>query len=279
MTSTNTNAFTNACSDLIGQVAVNPTLADSIVTALASGQLTTSSGPMSISNVLKGSPGSHHLKEFLCAWKSSAPHLGALDVGSMVKSALTCYRLAQARAHTVDAVWTGPELSGSEVRRTEAVVSEIVAGADMELLIVGYWLVTSTVQIKDLFDLLIKKARSGVKVRFVFDPAKKFDGPDNFAALNEKWPSDLKGVPREVFSWSEHMTKAKSKSGHEYDRKLHAKVIVGDRHDALITSANLTHAGLLENLEMGFRVQGVMAGAVVRHFDLLIEKGILERWT
>lgn len=269
--------FTQACSDLIGQVAANPDLADSIVTALASGQLTANSGPMSISSVLNGLPGSHHLKEFLGAWKSSASHLSALDVGSMVKSALTCYRLAQSRAHTVDAVWTGPEVPGSEVRRTEAVVSEIVAGANSELLIVGYWLVTSTSQIQNLIDLLLKKAGAGVRVRFVFDPAKKSDGLDNFAALNERWPSDLRSVPREVYTWSDHMTKATSKCGVEYDRKLHAKVIVGDRQDALVTSANLTHAGLLENLEMGLRVQGFMAGAVVRHFDLLIEEGILVR--
>ena len=58
---------------------------------------------------------------------------------------------------------------------------------------------------------------------------------------------------------AKHMTKATSKSGHHYDRKLHAKVIVADRHDALVTSANLTHAGLLENLEMGLRIQGAMA--------------------
>ena len=73
------------------------------------------------------------------------------------------------------------------------------------------------------------------------------------------------------------MIKATSKSGHQYDRKLHAKVIVADRRDALVTSANLTHAGLLENLEMGLRIQGVTAGTLVRHFDLLIEEGILER--
>jgi hypothetical protein len=43
-----------------------------------------------------------------------------------------------------------------------------------------------------------------------------------------------------------------------------------------VTSANLTHAGLLENLEMGLRIQGPMAGALVKHFDLLIADGILE---
>jgi phosphatidylserine/phosphatidylglycerophosphate/cardiolipin synthase-like enzyme len=277
MTSTSISLFTKACSDLIGQVAANPTLADAIVIALASGQLTNSSGPMSISNVVKGAPGSHHLKEFLKAWKSSAAHLGAKDVSSMVESSLASYRLAHDRAHDVDIVWTGPEVSGSQARRTEAVVREMVCGADKALLIVGYWLVTSTVQIKDLIDLLIDKARMGVLVRFVFDPGEKSSGPDNFEALEEKWPADLEGAPRQVYTWSDHMAEVESKTGHKYDRKLHAKVIVVDGRDALVTSANLTHAGLLENLEMGLRVQGFMAGAVVRHYDLLISEGILER--
>jgi len=277
MTVRRPDAFARACSELVGQVALNPSLADAIVDALAAGKLTPGSGPMGISNALKGHTGSHNLKEFLKAWESSASHLDAQDVTAAVKAALACYRLAQGRAHTVDAVWTGPDVPGSEVRRTEAVVSEIVAGAEKELLIVGYWLVTSTAQIKALVDLLMQKARSGVQVRFVFDPGEKSSGSDNFTALNERWSSELEAAPRTVYSWSEGLTKAMSKSGQQYDRKLHAKVIVADRHDALVTSANLTRAGLLENLEMGLRIQGSMAGAVVRHFDLLISEGILER--
>lgn len=152
------------------------------------------------------------------------------------------------------------------MRRTEAVVSEIIAIAEKELLVVGYWLVTSTEQIKDLLDLLIEKARSGVLVRFVFDSVKKSSGPDNFSALEQRWPPNLKGAKHEIYRWSERLATATSMSGHQYDRKLHAKVIVADRRDAFVTSANLTKAGLLENLEMGLWIQGPMAGALVRHF-------------
>lgn len=267
------SVFAKACSALIGQVASNATLADAIITAIADEKLTPNSGPMAMSKVLKGSSDKHHLSEFLKAWKMNASHLGANDVGDMVESALMSYRLAHDRAHDVDVVWTGPEVPGSQARRTEAVVKEIVAGAEKELLIVGYWLVTSTVQIKELIQLLISKANSGAIVRFVFDPGDKGYGLDNFKALEDKWPADLEGAPRQVYSWSDHM--AENSGGHH--RKLHAKVIVADNRDALVTSANLTRAGLLENLEMGLRVQGFMAGAVVRHYDLLIREGILER--
>lgn len=271
------NSIADACSNLVGQVAAHRSLADAIVLALASGKLTATSGPVGISNVLKGAPGGHYLKEFLKSWHLNASHLNALDVSAMVRSALACYRLAQSRAHSVDTVWTGPEVLGSEVRRTEAVVTEMVVSAENELLIVGYWLVTSTAQIRSLIETLIQQSRKGIQVRFVFDPGEKSGSPDNFSALNELWPHNLSGAPREVYSWSQYMTKATNSSGQQYDRKLHAKVIVADRRDALVTSANLTHAGLIGNLEMGFRVQGVTANAVVRHFELLIDEGILER--
>lgn len=273
---TGLNNFVAACTGLVGKIAANPALVDSIIEAITSGRLNANSGPMGINDVLKGAPGSHHLREFLNVWKDSAKHLDANDVSAMVKASMACYQLAQGRSHAVDAVWTGPEVNRSEVRRTEAVVNDIVANAKSELLIVGYWLVTGTIQVKELIELLIKKAREGVKIRFVFDPGEKSEGANNFDALNQRWPATIIGAQREVYSWSNQMTQATSGSGKHYDRKLHAKVIVADRHDALVTSANLTHAGLLENLEMGLRVQGITAGSVVKHFDLLISEGILE---
>jgi cardiolipin synthase len=273
----NSMTFANSCSELIGQVATTLRLTESIISAISSGQLTSSSGPMAMSNVLGGSPGKHQLNVFLKAWKQSAPHLSADDVSGYLNSALSSYRLAMARAHAVDTVWTGPEVAGSMTRRTEAVVNEIIAEAEEELLIVGYWLITHTVQIKELIELLIEKAKEGVRVRFVFDPAERGNKrDDNFKTLEDKWPSNLPNAPRQVFSWSEAMERVTNKKGEKYDRKLHAKVIVADRRDALVTSANLTHAGLLQNLEMGFRVEGLMAGAVVEHFDLLIAEKILK---
>jgi cardiolipin synthase len=275
MTSDDNNSLVGACSNLVGQVAANPSLADAIVSALASGTLTANTGPLGISNILKGAPGGHYIKEFLKSWKLNGSHLSATDVCVIVKSSLACYRLALSRSHEVDAVWTGPDLKKSEMRRTEPVINEIISSAENELLIVGYWLVTNTTQIKSLIEKLVQKSRAGIRIRFVFDPGEKSKGSDNFEALKKLWPSGKEGTPHEVYTWSKHMTEIKSKNGFQYDRKLHAKVIVADRNNALITSANLTHAGLLENLEMGLSIKGLMAGGVVRHFDLLIDEGIL----
>lgn len=266
-----------ACTDLVAQVATNSTLAAGISCALSSGSLTPESGPIGISKILKGAPGDHHLRAFLKSWGSQSPPIQAAYVSAMYQVALSCYELAEERAHTVETVWTGPEVPGSEVRRTEAVVKDIVQNSKKEILIVGYWLVTQTPQVRELVELLIEKARAGVAVRFVFDPNVKSKGPDNFTALQQLWPTSDSAPKCRLFSWSSSMSTVSSGAGIEYVRKLHAKVIAADREEALVTSANLTKAGLVSNLEMGFRVNGAAAEAVVRHFDLLIERDILER--
>jgi phosphatidylserine/phosphatidylglycerophosphate/cardiolipin synthase-like enzyme len=58
--------------------------------------------------------------------------------------------------------------------------------------------------------------------------------------------------------------------------KLHAKVLVADRGDALVTSANLTSYAMDRNMEMGARIIGQPAADIARHFDLLEAYGVLE---
>jgi phosphatidylserine/phosphatidylglycerophosphate/cardiolipin synthase-like enzyme len=58
--------------------------------------------------------------------------------------------------------------------------------------------------------------------------------------------------------------------------KLHAKVLVADRRDALVTSANLTSYAMDRNMEMGVRIVGHLAVDIARHFDLLEAHGVLE---
>jgi len=58
--------------------------------------------------------------------------------------------------------------------------------------------------------------------------------------------------------------------------KLHAKVLVADGADALVTSANLTFYAMDRNMEMGVRVSGAPAKAISDHFQRLIKTGVIE---
>jgi len=58
--------------------------------------------------------------------------------------------------------------------------------------------------------------------------------------------------------------------------KLHAKMVIVNRHDVLITSANLTGHGLGRNLEIGRRAYGKPAEDAADHFDELIKAGTFQ---
>jgi phosphatidylserine/phosphatidylglycerophosphate/cardiolipin synthase-like enzyme len=60
--------------------------------------------------------------------------------------------------------------------------------------------------------------------------------------------------------------------------KLHAKVLVGDRSDALVTSANLTYHGMETNIELGIHVTGQAAAQIEEHFRDLIRQNELVPW-
>ncbi|MGH8437163.1 MAG: phospholipase D-like domain-containing protein, partial [Pseudomonas sp.] len=59
---------------------------------------------------------------------------------------------------------------------------------------------------------------------------------------------------------------------------LHAKLLISDRNDALVTSANLTYHGFERNLEMGIRVTGRAAAEIHDRIDDLIRAGELVPW-
>ena len=59
--------------------------------------------------------------------------------------------------------------------------------------------------------------------------------------------------------------------------RLHAKCVIADHSSALIISANLTSAGINDNIELGVLIEaGPLPERFSRHLELLIETGILE---
>ena len=59
--------------------------------------------------------------------------------------------------------------------------------------------------------------------------------------------------------------------------RLHAKCVIADRSTALITSANLTSAGINDNIELGILIEaGPLPGRLQEHLELLMEDGTFE---
>lgn len=57
---------------------------------------------------------------------------------------------------------------------------------------------------------------------------------------------------------------------------LHAKLLVCDRHDALITSANLSSHGLHHNIEIGIRVKSAEMSSLIDFVQSMASKGELK---
>jgi phosphatidylserine/phosphatidylglycerophosphate/cardiolipin synthase-like enzyme len=173
------------------------------------------------------------------AGSRSIPDL--IDAVRLAREAMSC---ATARAPSVEVAWTWPGAVQPPVRPTGAVAREIIDGARRTVLVVGYSVTVDhnlTGLAARTVAAMAEAARRGVMVTAVLHRE-----PNNRAALLRGWPQGRE-APR-MFTWPEQTDDAMA--------SLHAKVLVADAHDALVTSANLTYHGLEANVEVGVRITG-----------------------
>jgi phosphatidylserine/phosphatidylglycerophosphate/cardiolipin synthase-like enzyme len=151
--------------------------------------------------------------------------------------ALACaVRIAETLRHeqSIEVVWTGPETANVSIRRSAAVLLEIVEQAEGEIILLSY----AAFKIPDLLWALRRSCERGVNVRLVLESdrdsggrlsisgANAFEGLRNLAKFYV-WPAEQRPM----------------------GAVMHAKCVVADGACALITSANLTaHAiGITNN--------------------------------
>jgi cardiolipin synthase len=180
-------------------------------------------------------------------------------------SAATRSQVLRSRA-TVEIAATHPRLV-PQVRTTGGVARDVIAGASQSLLVVGYSVTTD----QDMSGLAATTlvamgtaAGRGVRVTAVLHRKEA-----NRAALLRAWGTSVPGP--DLYTWPEQPDDRMA--------SLHAKVLVADRTDALVTSANLTFHGFAGNVEMGVRVTGPPAATISKVFETLIRSGELVRWS
>ena len=170
-------------------------------------------------------------------------------------------------APSVQIVWTGPEASGPLVRPTVTVLDEMLAKIrdSGEVLLVGYALSAPVGSaMSTVINRLEDATKRGARITLILHSD---DQETNLSNLMAIWNVFTK-KPK-VYTWN-------PSADHPYT-SLHAKCLVVDRLDALVTSANFTFHGLESNLEVGLRVLGPQAAAIFERFDHLIAAGILTR--
>lgn len=206
-----------------------------------------------------------HAATIAQAWEDR-PDLAGASVAMALRAAAATAAATQAE-HAVSLVWTGPTTEVTGLRATRSVLDTLVANATESLVLVSF----VSYNVAELAGSLANAIDRGVEVTLILETPDDPGGPlivdadHPFAPIKTtanfyRWPSEA----RQAF----FATTA----------RFHAKCVIADRSAALITSANLTSAGINDNLELGVLIEaGPLPGTLSQHLESLIKKGVLER--
>ena len=169
--------------------------------------------------------------------------------------------------HNASLVWTGPPTEVAGLRSTRSVLSTLVANATHSLVLVSF----TSHDVADLTTGLADAISRGVNVTLILETPDDPGGPLTFGPTHPFEP--IKATAR-FYRWPLETRKAFFATA----ARLHAKCVIADRSSALITSANLTSAGINDNIELGVLIAaGPLPTTLSHHLDRLIEQGTLER--
>ena len=144
----------------------------------------------------------------------------------------------------ISLVWTGPTTEAVGLRSTRSVLETLVANATGSLVLVSF----ASYDVADLTEALASAIARGVEVTLILETPDDPGAPlvigsaHPFAPIKNtasfyRWPLET----RETFFAA--------------TARLHAKCIIADQSSALITSANLTSAGINDNIELGVLIE------------------------
>lgn len=184
----------------------------------------------------------------------AARELTARGDGPYTSGALAARLDAIAEQPAVTPVWTGPESHAPQGRLTFAVLTDLIAEAEHEIVLASY----ATLPSVAIQSALSAAADRGAEITLLLE--RPADNP-HFNGHHDPFPD----LPARRLCWPA----LERPSG----ASMHAKVLVVDRRVALVGSANLTGYGLERNLEGGVLIRGGrVPSLLVEH--LLTARGI-----
>lgn len=204
--------------------------------------------------------------EFVTEWRERA---GRVSAEAVAVALLTAAKSAHSQRHgeKLEIVWTGPEFSESRFRQTEQAILELITGARRHLTVVSY----AVYRIPRIREALIDAVRRGVVTRLIVETPNRHEGQGEYDCVLALGTDVASAC--QLFYWPpEHRLRdPNGKVG-----ILHVKCAVADGHRLFLSSANFTDYAFNINMELGLLVSGgKRPGQIERHFDRLIEQGVL----
>lgn len=229
-----------------------------LAAALATHESLTALTPHAVVNAVPTAIFRHHAAALCSAWAGEE----ALSGRSL---ALAVRVAADAVADTrgeqqVSVVWTGPASYEVPVRATSTVLTDVIAEARHELIVVSF----AAYKVADVVQALRSATDRNVTVRLVLESVA-----DSMGKLTHDAKLAFDTLPDgvEFYVWpaERRVTPA---GGHA---AMHAKCAVADGQIAFVTSANLTGAAMADNMELGLVVRGGdVPRRIAAHFNALI---------
>jgi phosphatidylserine/phosphatidylglycerophosphate/cardiolipin synthase-like enzyme len=196
---------------------------------------------------------------------SAAQRIGMLGVSEPAGVLRLCLQALEVqrselerRSTNAEFVATLPAGTGGVARSTRHVVREMLAAATQEVILLGFELTDA-----GMVQHLATTARRGAVVVVICDRERGVP-----QRLRASWPQ---GCPLPTV----YQDRPRPNPG-PYS-SMHAKCLLVDGADLLVTSANFTFHGLNENIEMGVRLRGHQAAEARIIFNYLVTSDAVEK--
>ena len=175
-------------------------------------------------------------KVFVEAWEAS-PEVAPQAVAGALRTSARMSEMLDG-GQKIDLVWTGPSSTFVPMRSTEQVMLELIGRATKSLFLVTYVNYGAAKVIAALNDAALR----GVTVKMLLEGTKD---------TTTKMAKSVQGAT--IYFWADD---AKPSVSGKTPPTVHAKCVVADRGEALVTSANLTDHALERNMELGVHIWG-----------------------
>jgi phosphatidylserine/phosphatidylglycerophosphate/cardiolipin synthase-like enzyme len=209
----------------------------------------------------------HYAGTLCAAWTEREEMVGS-SIALAISAAADAVTDARGEQQ-VSVVWTGPASYEVPVRATSAVLTDLIAEAKHELIIISF----AAYKVTEVVEALRLAADRDVIIRLVLESVAdskgklSYDARLAFGSLGDRvefyvWPAELRQTPGGTHA------------------AMHAKCAIADARTAFVTSANLTGAAMAENMELGLVVRGGdVPRRIAAHFSALIGSGDLRMVT
>ena len=208
------------------------------------------------------------VEQLLDAWQTLAPQQPRLALSWALISASQAVQ-ATRQEQIISLVWTGPQVDGPALRRTDQALQEVIGVARQELLLVSF----AVYMVPHIAQALVNAAGRGVKIRIALETPTESAGRIDYNTVRSLGADVARNA--ELYIWPERQ---RGRDAQGNLGALHAKCAVADRQLLFISSANLTGYALTINMELGVMIRGgALPVDVATLYARMMEHGVLEK--